>query len=93
MTGMADEEDVTPFLDEPLGLAMDFGDQGAGRIDIGKAAVLRRRGHGLWNSVRGKYDGPVVWNLVKLVDEYGAHAFQTFDYEPVMDDFVAHVDG
>ena len=38
MAGMADEQDVAPVLDQPLGLAMDLGDQRAGRIDIGQAA-------------------------------------------------------
>src|SRR6185437_7169453 len=33
MTGVADEQDMPTFLDQPLRLAMDFRDQGAGRVD------------------------------------------------------------
>ena len=34
MAGMTDEEDVAPFLDQPLGLPMNLGNQRACRIDI-----------------------------------------------------------
>ncbi len=39
---MADEQDVPARLDLPLGLAVDLGDQRAGRVEIVEARALRR---------------------------------------------------
>ena len=92
VSGMADEEDVAAVLDQPLRLAMDLGDERAGRIDVGKPAALRRRGHRFGHSMRGKDDGPVVGHLVELVDEHRAEIAQPVDDEAVMDDFMADID-
>ena len=92
MAGMADEQDVPAFLDQPLRLAMDLRDQRAGRVDIGQAAVLRGGGHRLGHAVRGKDDRAVVGDLVEFVDEYRAQLAQPVDDEAVMDDFVADID-
>jgi hypothetical protein len=40
-----------------------------------------------------KDDGPVVRDLVKLIDEQRAEPTQAIDDETVVDDFVAHIDG
>ena len=69
---MADEEDVPPFLDQPLRLAMNLRNEWTGRIDIGEAAVLRFGGDRLGNAVRGEDHWPVVGHFVELVDEHRA---------------------
>ena len=51
MAGMADEKDVAAGLDQPLGLAMDLADQGAGGVEKIKAAVPRGGGHRLGHAV------------------------------------------
>ena len=43
MTSVPDEQDVPPFLDQPLRLPVDLRDQRTGRIDVGEAAGLRFR--------------------------------------------------
>ena len=93
MAGMADEEDVAAFLDQALRLAMNLGDERAGRIDISQAAVLRRGRHRLRHAVGGEDDRTIVRHFVQLVDEDRAHALQPFDDEAVMDDLVADEDG
>ena len=40
MAGMADEDDVAARRDQPLGLAVDLGDQRAGRVEIVEPAAL-----------------------------------------------------
>ena len=40
MAGMADEQDVAAVLDQPLGLAVDLGDERAGGVEIVEAALL-----------------------------------------------------
>ncbi len=93
MAGVADEEDVAPFLDQALGLAMDLGDERAGGVDIGQPAALRLGWHGLRDAVGGEDDRAIVRHFVQLVDEDRAHALEPFDDEAVVDDLVAHVDG
>ena len=69
MAGMADEQDVASVLDQPLGLAVDLGDQRAGRVDEGQAAVLRGGRHRLGHAVGREDHRPVVRDFVQLVDE------------------------
>ena len=73
---MADEEDVPPFLDQPLRLAMDLRDEWAGRIDIGEPAVLRFGGNRLGDAMRREDHRPVVGHFVEFVDEHRAHFLQ-----------------
>src|SRR3954453_14601782 len=93
VAGMADEKNVPAFFDQPFGLAMDLGDQGAGGIDIGKTAVLRRRGHRFRYAMRGKDDRSVIGNFVELIDEDSPKLGQPVDDEAVVHDFMAHIDG
>ena len=89
---MADEQDVPPFLDHPLGLAVDLGHQRAGRIDIGQRAVVRGGGHRLGHAVGRKHHRAIVGHFVELVDEHRAEILQPLDDEAVVDDFVADID-
>ncbi len=92
VAGVADEDDVAAFGDQPLGLAMDLGDERAGRIDITEAAVQSGGGHGLGHAVGREHHRPVVGNLVELVDEHRAELAQAIDDKAVVDDLVADVD-
>ena len=89
---MADEQDVQAFLDHPLGLAVDLGDQRAGGVEEAQAAVGRGLRHRLGDAVGGEHHRPVVGNLVELVDEHRAEVAKPVDDELVVDDLVAHVD-
>ena len=89
---MADEQDVAALLDQALGLAMNLGNQRAGRVDIGEAAILRRGRDRFGHAMSGKHDRPVVRHLVELVDEHRAEVSQAVDDEAVVDDFVPHID-
>jgi len=92
MAGVADEQDVAPFLSQPLGLAMDLRDERASRIDERQAALSRICRHRLGHAMSGKDYRPVVRNFVELVDEHGAHAAQPINDEAVVDDLMANVD-
>ena len=93
MAGVADEQDMAPVGDQPLGLAVDLGDQRTGRIDVGQPAALRLGRNRFRHAMGRKHHRPVVGNLVELVDEDRAHLAQAVDDEAVMDDLVAHIDG
>ena len=89
---MADEEDVMAAFDQPLGLAMDLGDERAGGVEIVEPALLGLGGHRLGNAVGGKDHGDAVRHLVELAHEDRALGLQAFDDELVVDDFVADID-
>ena len=92
MAGMADEDDVAAGLDQPLGLAMDLADQGAGRVEIIEAARLGGGRHDLGHAMGGKDHRAAVRHLVQLLDEHRAQPAQPVDDEAVMDDFVPDID-
>ena len=74
VAGVADEEDVAAFRDQPLGLAVDLGDERAGRVDDrSRPRSAAAAGHRLGHAVGGKDHGPAVGHLVELVDEDRAH--------------------
>jgi hypothetical protein len=89
---VADEDDVKPVRDQPLCLAVDLGNERAGRIDIGEAALEGGRRNSLGHAVSGEHHRPVVGDFVELVDEHRAKLSQPLDDKAVVDDFVANVD-
>ena len=92
MAGMADEQDVAPVLDQPLGLAVDLGDERAGGVEIVEAARLGLGRHRLGHAVGGEDHRHAVGHLVELVDEDRALRLQPVDDELVVDDLVADID-
>src|SRR5205085_10263810 len=76
MAGVADEEDVAAFLNQPLRLTVNLRDERACGVDIGKTAGLCCRRHRLGHAMRGKDDRPVIRYLVKLVYEHSAETAQ-----------------
>jgi hypothetical protein len=92
MAGMADEEDVAPGLDQPLGLAVDLADQRAGRVEIVEAATLRFGRHGLGHAMRGEDHRNSVRHLRHFLHEHRAHRLQPVDHIFVVDDLVPDVD-
>jgi hypothetical protein len=89
---VADEQDVEAVAGVALRLGVDLGDQGAGGVDIGHLAPGRFGGDDLGDAVGGKDDGAIVRAVGQLLDEDGAHRFETFDDVRVVDDLVAHED-
>ena len=69
MAGMADEQDVAALLDQPLGLAMDLGDERAGGVEIVEAALLRLGRHRLGHAMGGEDHRHAVRHLVQLRHE------------------------
>ena len=92
MAGMADEQDMAAALDQPLGLAVDLGDERAGRVEIVEAALLRHCRDRLGDAVRGEDDGDAVRDMVELGDEHRPLGLEAVDDELVVDDLVADID-
>src|SRR3546814_1866562 len=92
MAGRADEDEVRAGRDEPLGLAMDLGDERAGGVEIIEPARLGVGGHRFGHAVRRKHHRRAAGHLVQFLDEHRALGFQAVDHELVVDDFVADID-
>ena len=73
-------------------LAMNLGDQRAGRVDIDHLPAFRLCRDGFGDAVGGEDDRTVVRRFVKFVDEDRALGFQRFDDELVVDDFMPDID-
>src|SRR5258708_32946067 len=89
VAGMADQDDFAALIGVALPLAMDLGDERAGRVDDGEAAVLGRRLDGAGDAVRAEDGDAARRDLVELVDELGALGAQTLDDVAVL----AHATG
>src|SRR5258708_38265749 len=72
---------------------MNLGEQGDSRIDIKKAALLRRPSNRFWNALCKKNHRPIVRHLIELVDEHSAKPAQAIDDEAIVDDLMPHIDG
>ena len=92
MAGVADHHDRASVLAHPRHFDMDFGDEGARRIEHPQSARLGVGAHGAGDAVRREHDGASGRNLVQLLDEHRAFRLQVVDDEAVMNDFMAHVD-
>ena len=90
---MADEQDVPPLLDQPLGLAMDLGDERAGRVEIGEAALLRLGRAPTW-ARRARRTPPARRPAPRRAPRRTPRpiALQAVDDEAVVDDLVPHID-
>src|SRR3546814_2100864 len=74
MAAMADEDDVPARRDEPLGLAMDLGDERAGGVEIIEPARLGVGRHRFGHAVRRKHHRRAVGHLVQFLDEHRARS-------------------
>ncbi len=93
VSGVADQEHLAPGLVEPLGLAMDLGDQRTGGVEIEQAAAPRRLRHRFRHPVGGEDHGRIgVRDFVQFFDEDGALGSERFHHVAVMDDLVTHID-
>jgi hypothetical protein len=91
--GVADQDDVPALVAEAHGLAVDLGDEGAGRVDGLQLAVGRTLHDGRRDAVRAEDDVRPLGNLVDLVDEDRTLALEGRDDVDVVDDLLADVDG
>ena len=89
---MADEQDVPPGRDQPLGLAVDLGDQRAGGVEIGESARGRFRRHRLGHAVRREHDRHAVGHLVQAFHEHRALRLERIDDIAIVDDLVPDID-
>ncbi len=89
---MADKDDVAAGRDQPFGLTVHLGDERAGRVEIGEAALRRLVRHCLGHTVRGEYHRNAVRHLVQFLDEHRALVAQGIDYELVVDDLMPDID-
>ncbi len=90
---VTDEQDVEVVAGEAHGLAVDLGDQRAGRVD-----GLQAQGLGLLvdhggDAVGAEDDGGALGHLVGLLHEHRATLLQRGDDVLVVDDLLADVDG
>jgi len=93
MPGMADEHDVPPLRDQPLGLAVHLGYQRTGRIEIFETTRLRVERYRFGNAVRREHDRRIVGHLAQILDEHRALRLERVDDELVVDDLVTDIDG
>ena len=93
VAGMADHHHLAPLLGVARGLDMDLGDERAGGVDVDHVAPPCLGRDGLWDTVRGEDDRPVVGRLLELLDEDGALVTQAVDDVAVMHDLVPDIDG
>ena len=90
---MADEEDVPAVLDQPLGLAVDLGDERAGRVEIVEAARLPPWPAPPW-ARRARRRPPARRRAPRRAPatKIAPLALSAVDDELVVDDLVADID-
>ena len=89
---VTDEQDVEVVVGEADRLAVDLGDQRAGRIDRLEAEGLGLLVDDRGDAVGGKHDGRALGHLVGLLDEDRAPLLEGRHDVLVVDDLLAHVD-
>ena len=93
MAGMADEQYVAAALDQPLGLAVDLGDERAGRVEIVEAALLPPWPGPPWaRRARRRPPARRPGTSSSSGDEHRALGLEAVDDELVVDDLVADID-
>ena len=93
MSRMTDEDQRAALGHVSAPLNMDFGDQRTGRIDGMKGAGLRLGFHVTRNAVGAEDRHGARGHFVQIFDEANAFRPQGFHDMPVVNDFVAHIDG
>ena len=93
VAGVADEQDVPAVGDQPLGLAVDLGYQGAGRVDEGQtarwaAAAGTDLGTPCAENTTGRSSGTSSSSSTNTAPE----SAQPVDDEAIVDDLVADID-
>src|SRR6185295_3738356 len=92
MAGMADQNHSTALVDVALPLAVDFGDQGTGRVQYGQLSdfgiVLDGPRHAMGTEDRDHTER----HLRKIFHEASALCLQALNNIAVVHDLVAHVD-
>ena len=90
---MADQDDLAARSMMFLGLVMHLAHQRAGCIKEIEIAAFGIGRHVLGNAMGGKHDRAiVVGDFVEFLDKHRALGFQRFHNEPVVHDFVTHID-
>ena len=92
MAGVADQHHVAPGAAVARDFQMHLGHQRAGRVEHLQAAARGLGAHRLRDAVGAEDHGRAVGHLVEFLDEDRAALLEVFDHEPVVHDFVAHVD-
>ena len=75
-----------------LGLDVDFGHKGAGRVHIDHLALGGGGGNGLGHTMGGKDHGAIIGAFIEFFDKHRAFVTQTINDEFIVNDFVAHID-
>ena len=92
MALVADEHDVAPGFDLALGLAVNLGNQRAGRIEPVEPAAGRGFGHRFGHAVGAEHHRHAIGHFVQFLDEHRPLGLQAIDHEAIVDDLVADID-
>ena len=92
MAGVADQDHLPSGGDVALALAVDLGDQRAGGIEHGQAALFRVILDAARDAVRAEDRNGAGRHLAQVLDEARAFCAQAFDDMAVVHDLVADVD-
>ena len=93
MSRVTDQDQRAAAADIALALAVDLGDQRTRRVQHRQAARACFLDDRLRHAMGAEHRHRAIRHFVQLFDETRALVFQGFDDMPVVDDFVAHIDG
>ncbi len=90
---VADQDDGVAFARELDGFQMDLGDQRAGGVDDGEAALFALTPDFGRNAVGAENGAPAIGHFAQFFDKNGAQFAQFVHHMFVVDDFFADVNG
>ena len=90
--GMADHHHLQALGRVAFGLYVHLGHQRAGGVDIDHLPFRGSRRHRLGHTMRREYHRAVIGAVVQVLDEHRALGAQPIHHEPVVHDFMAHID-
>ncbi len=93
MARVADQDQRASRCHILTALHMNLGNERAGGVQHVEVAFLRGHLDALCHAVRAENGHGAVRHLIEFLDETCALVAQIFNHMPVVDDFVAHVDG